>query len=229
MTSTQIPSIHEAVRHDSASRLDWRRGLLACGVAAPVLAIGTTLLATAVNPDVDPARRYLSELGGAAARTPWIFNVGVFVSGVMAGLAGVGFGMAVADLGRARIIGVLVGATFVLSGIGLTQAALYPWPDPRHLAINLALGIQLAPVMMHLGLWRRRGLPGLKGFLSAAFGLMAILTALTKHLILPSVVNDGNVGWWERAFAIVLVGWVGVASVLLDRCLRRAGTASKAA
>jgi hypothetical protein len=32
-------------------------------------------------------------------------------------------------------------------------------------------------------------------------------------------VTDANVGWWERAYAIVLVGWVAVAALVLDRSL----------
>ena len=49
---------------------------------------------------------------------------------------------------------------------------------------------------------------------------MAVLTVLTKHLVLPTLVNDANVGWWERGYAIILVGWVGVAAFVLRRRLR---------
>jgi glucan biosynthesis protein C len=46
-----------------------------------------------------------------------------------------------------------------------------------------------------------------------------VLTVLTKHLMFPGLVNDANVGWWERAYAIVLVGWVGVAAAVLQKRL----------
>lgn len=206
-----------------------RRWLLACGMAAPVLAIASTLAATAAYPGLDPARQYLSELGGRSATTPMIFNAGVFISGVMAALAGVGFGLAVAALGGARIVGGLIALLFALSGYGLTQAALYPWPDPRHLAINLALGIQLAPLLLVGGLWSRADLRRLKAFLVGVFAVMAVLTVLTKHLVLPTLVNDANVGWWERAYAIILVGWVGVAALALDRRLAREALIKKSA
>jgi len=42
---------------------------------------------------------------------------------------------------------------------------------------------------------------------------------VVPSLVLPGTVNEHNVGWWERAFAIVLVGWVGVAAFLLERRL----------
>ena len=48
---------------------------------------------------------------------------------------------------------------------------------------------------------------------------MAVLTVLTKHLVLPNLVNGDNVGWWERAYAIVLVGWGGVAAWLIEQRL----------
>ena len=199
--------------------------LLACGVAAPLLALASTLAAMASYPGFNPARQYLSELGGASARHPLIFNAGVFVAGVMAALAGAGFGLAIVALTRARVAGALTAAVFVLAGAGLAQAAVYPWPDPRHLAVNLALGIELAPLLLLWGLWPRPDLSKLKLFLALVFVAMAVLTLLTRHLVLPSLVNDANVGWWERGYAIILVGWVGVAAFALQRCLRDAPSA----
>lgn len=203
--------------------------MLACGVAAPLLALASTLLAMAAYPGFNPARQYLSELGGASASRPLIFNAGVFVAGVMAALAGGGFGLAIVALTRARLIGALTVMVFALAGYGLTQAAIFPWPDKRHLAINLALGIQLAPLLLLWGLWPRRDVRWLKWFLALAFLAMAVLTVLTKHLVFPSLVNDDNVGWWERGYAIILVGWVGVAAYLLGRRLRQESSAHKGA
>jgi glucan biosynthesis protein C len=205
------------------------RLLLACGMAAPVLAFASTLMAVAAYPNFNHARQYLSELGGATAARPAIFNAGVFAAGFLAALAGVGFGLAIAALTRARIVGALTAAVFLTAGYGLTEAAIYPWPDHRHLAINLGLGIQIAPLLLLWGLWPRRDLRGLKAFLAAVFVAMAVLTVLTKHLVLPSLVNDFNVGWWERGYAIILVGWVGVAAFVLDRCLGRDAAAAKTA
>lgn len=205
------------------------RLLLACGVAAPLLALVSTLAAVTAYPRFDPARQYLSELGGASAGAPVIFNAGVFAAGFLAALGGVGFGLAIATLTGARLIGGLTTAVFILAGGGMTRAALFPWPDPRHLAINLALGIQLAPLLLLCGLWPRRDVGGLKWFLAAAFLAMAGLTLLTKHLVIPGLVNDFNVGWWERGYAIILVGWVGIAAFLLERRLRYEPPALKTA
>ncbi|RZJ95574.1 MAG: DUF998 domain-containing protein [Brevundimonas sp.] len=197
-----------------------RRLLLAVGVAAPLLALASVCAAILTYPDFDNARQYLSELGGASASAPLIFNGGVFVCGVLAAVAGVGIGLAMMGLCGARIAGALTAVVFVLAGFGLAASTLFPWPDPRHMVINLALGIQLAPLLLLWGLHGRKDLRRLKIFLVAVIVLMAILTVITKHLVFPGTVNDANVGWWERAYAIVLVGWVGVASLLLERRLR---------
>ncbi len=203
-------------------RIDLRRLariLLAVGVAAPIVAFVSVVIAAFAYANFDHARQYLSELGGATATYPLIFNMGVLIAGVMTGVAGVGFGLAIFILTRSPVSAVLVGLLFVLAAIGLVMSSLYVWPDPRHLAINLGLGIQLAPVFLIFALRGDAETRRLKGFLAVVFALMAVLTVLTKHLVFPGTVNDFNVGYWERAFAIVLVGWVGVAAWLLGRRL----------
>lgn len=188
-------------------------------MAAPVLALLTTLLAVALFPNFDHATQFLSELGAGAARHPQVFNAGVAFAGIGAGVAGIGFGLAILALGGPRSPAALTALAFVLAAVGLVVSSLYHWPDPRHLAINLGLGIQLAPLFLLWGLARAEGVPRLRWFLAMVFVLMAVLTVITKHLVFPGTVNPQNVGWWERAFAIVLVGWVGVAAFLLERRL----------
>jgi len=196
-----------------------RRILLRIGMAAPVLALVTTLIAIALFPGFDHATQFLSELGAGAARHPQIFNAGVAVSGLGAGIAGLGFSLAILALGGPRVPAAMTALAFVLAAIGLVVSSLYHWPDPRHLAINLGLGIQLAPLFLLWGLARASGVDRLRWFLVAVFVLMAVLTVITKHLVFKGTVNPQNVGWWERAFAVVLVGWVGVAAFLLERRL----------
>lgn len=196
------------------------RRLLAFGVAAPLVALVSVGAAMAAYPGFDNSRQYLSELGGASAHAPLVFNVGVFAAGLMAAAAGLGFGLAIVALSGARILGGLTALAFGLAAVGLTVSALYPWPDSRHLIVNLGLGIQLAPLLLLAGLRRRDDLVGLKLFLAAVSLAMAVLTVLTKHLMFPALVNDANVGWWERAYAVVLVGWVGVAALVLQRRLK---------
>lgn len=201
------------------NRFRRRRFLLRIGIAAPILAYASVGVAALTWPGFDHATQYISELGGAAAPHPAIFNTGVLVSGAGAGVAGIGFALAVLALGGARISAAIIALCFGLAGVGLVLSSLYPWPDPRHLAINLGLGIQLAPLAIVWALRNIEGMGRLRIFLLVVFAAMAVLTVLTKHLIFQGLVNDNNVGWWERAFAIVLVGWTGVAAYALERRL----------
>ena len=197
-----------------------RRVLLVLGVVAPLLSTVVFLAAVAAYPGFDHATQYLSELGGATARYPLIFNAGIFIAGVMAALTGIGFGWAIMALTAARITGLITAAAFIFAGYGLSASTLYPWPDPRHMVIYLGLGIQIAPVLLLWGLRKRSDVPGLKAFLVACFVAMACLTLLTYHIVLPGTVTPENVGWWERAYAAVLIGWAGVAALLLERRVR---------
>jgi hypothetical membrane protein len=188
-------------------------------VATPLVAVGCLLLAWAAYPGFNNATQYLSELGGAKARFPIFFNLALWAAGLGGGTACVGFTLAVPALGGARWAGLAVGACFLAAGIGLIAAIVFPWPDPRHNIVQLGLGIQLAPLVLLGALWRVAGVGRLRVFLGVVAVVMLVLTVLTKHLVWPHLVNDDNVGWWERAFAIVLVGWGGVSAFLIERRL----------
>jgi len=197
-----------------------RRLLLGVGALAPALAVSAVGIAILAYPGFDNASQYLSELGGASATNPMIFNVGVFIAALMAAVAGVGFGLAIVALSEARVTGGLTAVVFVLAAIGLALACVFPWPDPRHTAINLALGIQFAPLLLLWGLRGRKDFPLFKLFLIVVVVVMAALTLTTHHMVFPGTVNDANVGWWERAYALVLVAWVGIAAYVMGRRLR---------
>ncbi|MBI1406726.1 MAG: DUF998 domain-containing protein [Caulobacter sp.] len=198
-----------------------RRILLAIGVAAPIVAFLSVVTAVLAYPGFNNATQFLSELGGATARFPLIFNGGVMISGAAAGVAGVGFGLAVVALGGSRIAAGLVTLCFGLAGVGLVISSLFVWPNPIHLFVNLGLGIILAPLFL---IWGLNGVPGmgrLKLFLIGVSMVMLALALITNHRVLYGIVNPDNVGWWERGFAIVLVGWTGIAAWVLERRLYR--------
>jgi hypothetical protein len=143
----------------------------------------------------------------------------VVFAGSAAGVAGLGFALAILALNGSRWAAGVTVLAFGLAAIGMIVAGLVPWPDPRHRLVNLALGIQLAPLCLIWGLARVRELSRLRIFLGLVFLAMAVLTVLTRHLVFKGLVNDDNVGWWERGFAIVLIGWTGVAAFALERRL----------
>lgn len=204
------------------SRYRRRRRLLWAGIAAPLLALATFVVATLTFPSFDHATQYISVLGSAAAPYPAIFNTGVLLSGIAAGFAGAGFGLALLALGGNRVAAAVTTVAFLLGAAGLILSTVWLYPDPMHAIINLGLGIQLAPAFILWGLAKVEGFRRLKIFLAAMFVAMLILTAITNYNFIPlfpGVVNATNVGLWERIYAFVLVGWVGVAAFLLERRL----------
>ncbi len=198
-----------------------RRWLLWAGIGAPLLAAVTAISAALLFPSFDHATQYISELAGPAAppASAGLFNAGVILAGIAAGFAGAGFGLTLVALGGGRIPAAVVTLAFLVGAVGLVLSGIYTWPDPRHRLINLGLFIQLAPVFLIWGLWKVEGVARLRGFLAAMLVMMVVMTVITRHLVFPGTVNDDNVGWWERAFAILLVGWVGVTAFLLERRL----------
>lgn len=196
-----------------------RRLMLAAGVWAPVVAFVAVVAATLSWPGYDQSRQYLSELGGPHALHPWLFNSMVVFAGFSAAVSGLGFALAILAVGGSRAAAAVTAAAFIIAGVGMVIAGLIPWPDPRHRIVNLGLGIQLAPLCLIWGLMQVRGTERLRWFLASVFIAMAVLTVLTKHLVFKGLVNDFNVGWWERAFALVLIGWTGVAAWALERRL----------
>lgn len=204
------------------NRFRRRRRLLQAGIAAPLLAAATFIAATLTYPDLDHATQYISVLGSMAAPYPVLFNTGILLSGIAAGLAGAGFGLALTALGGNRIAAWVTFLAFALGAAGLILSTVWLYPDPMHAIINLGLGIQLAPVFILWGLARIDGFRRLKIFLAIVFVAMLILTAITNYNFIPlfpGVVNAENVGLWERVYAFVLVGWVGVTAFLLERRL----------
>ncbi|MBP7705350.1 MAG: DUF998 domain-containing protein [Caulobacter sp.] len=199
-----------------------RRRLLWAGIAAPVLAAVTFVAAALTFPSLDHATQYISVLGSAEAPVPALFNTGVFLSGVAAGFAGLGFGLTLLAMGASRLAAGVTAFAFLLGAAGLILSTVWLYPDPMHAIINLGLGIQLAPAFILWGLAGVDGFRRLKILLAVVFVAMLILTAITNYNFIPlfpGVVNATNVGLWERLYAFVLVGWVGIAAFLLERRL----------
>jgi hypothetical membrane protein len=193
--------------------------LLRAGASSPLIAVGCILLAWAAYPGFNSATQYLSELGDARAPHPLYFNLGLVAAALGGAAAGAGFTMAVPALGGGRIPAAIVGLCFVAAAIGLVCGVVFVYPNPWHNLVQLGLGVQIAPLALLWALWSAEGLTRLRMFLTAAGAVMLVLTVVTKHLVAPDLVNSANVGWWERVYAIVLVGWGGVAAALIERRL----------
>ncbi len=207
------------------SRLGVRhqRGLLAVAVVGPLLGFLALLAAMASYPGFNQATQYLSELGDGRAPHPAIFNLSVGLVGVGAFLAGAGFYFALLGVGGRRLPATLTAVLLGLGGAGLITSAIFVYPNPLHLAVQLGFCLPFCPILIIWSLWRLPGFAALRRFLVATMVTMVALIVVCEHWIWPGLVNSVNVGWWERAEVAVLVFWVLVVAIALDRRLLRDG------
>lgn len=199
--------------------------MLAVAVVGPLLGFLVLLAAMLAYPGFNQATQYLSELGGETAKHPGIFNFAVGLTGVGAFIAGGGFYFALLGVGGRRAPAVIAAALLGLGGIGLLIGAIFVYPDPRHLAIQLGFFIPFCPIALIWSLWGVPGFTGLRRFLALLILAMIVLIVVpTRYLTpFPGLVNSANVGWWERTQVAVLVGWVAIVALVLDRRLLRDG------
>jgi hypothetical membrane protein len=186
------------------------RALLLAGVAVPVLYFGSLLLSAALTPGYSHVSQYASELGQAEAPAAGLFNGGIFLTGVAAIFGSAGLWLAARGEGGGRIWSSIAALAVALFGVGLLFGALFPMPDPRHGGFGLGMGVHLAPLALALALrplpdWRR-----LVGYLSATAILMAAF--LLPMMGVGGLVTRGNVGAFQRLYALTIFVWIGVAS-----------------
>lgn len=192
-------------------------------VAVPVLYFGTLLVAAATWPGYSHVTRYASELGGPEAPHPWVFNGGIVLLGGVCMLAGVGLFRAARRLGGRAAFGILAGVCTGLFGIAMVMGGIFPLPDPRHGAFGLGFAMILAPLFLALTLRGVAGLGALVVFLFASFVLM--LATMSVMMGVGQLVTRANVGLWQRANALAMFPWLGIAGVVLASRLRRLGDA----
>jgi hypothetical membrane protein len=200
------------------------RWLLLSGITVPVLYFGTMFVAASTWPAYSHVTRYASELGGPEAPKPWIFNYGIVVMGVVCVVAAIGFGSALTLLTRRVAPSVLAALCVALFGASMVMGGLFPMPNPLHGGFGLGFALVAAPVFMALALRGERRCTGLRALLWVSAVFMALVLAVMMGA--GRLVTRQNVGLWQRANALVMFPWLGVAAWWLRRELGRAAASS---
>ena len=178
-------------------------------VAVPILYFGTLLVAASTWTGYSHVTQYASELGSAAAPRPAIFNTGIVLMGVTTLAAALGlYGAAVAVGGR-RAWAALGAACVAAFGVSMVMGGLFPMPNPLHGAFGLGLAQVPAPLFLALAV---RGRPGLGGLVVTLFVTFVLLSGTMAVMMgVGQLVTRANVGLWQRANALVMIPWVGIA------------------
>ena len=198
--------------------------LLRLTIAVPVLYFGVMLVAAATWPGYSHVTRYVSELGGPEAPHPRIFNVGIMVMGVVCTLSSWGVLAAVRRLGGRTVPGAIAALFIALFGVAMVMGGAFPMPDPRHGAFGLGFAAVLAPLFLALAFAGRPGFGALVGLLLVNFCL--VVFTMSVMMGVGQLVTRANVGLWQRANALAMFPWIGVAGLML---VQRLGNAARAA
>lgn len=139
-----------------------RRALVWSGVTGSGIGLATTLLATFVSPTFTWTGNALSDLGAPVAATPWLFNDGIVIAGVVSlPFAWVLFGTANHNLERAGAV------TFAGAVVALALVGVFPIGTNLHAPVAIAYFLLLTLAMWLHGTGTalagevRRGLTGI--------------------------------------------------------------------
>jgi hypothetical membrane protein len=200
-------------------------GLLKFGIVVPVIYFGTLILVPLLlYPGYSHRTQYASELGAAAAPHPAVFNFAIVAAGLSAILGGIGIAVALRRIYGSKVAGTLAGVAISLWGVAIVMAGLFPMPNELHNAFGLAMILQLAPLFALIAVWKAEDVAWLKWLLAVVFlvsgGLFAIMMGI------GGMVRVADVGYWQRAYAVSSILWVGVLALALHSRLRAAPPAS---
>ena len=204
--------------------MSFARLLLPLGIAVPVLYFGRLLVAAATWPGYSHVTRYASELGGPEAPQPWIFNRGIITMGVVCVLAAIGFGAALREASGRAGLAIAAGVGLALFGVSMVMGGMFPMPDMRHGAFGLAFAVVPVPLLAAIALQPEPRWKGLVLFLWVSFVLMSAVLAVMMGV--GGLVTRANVGLWQRANALCMFPWIGVAAAWLGRGLARGSSAA---
>lgn len=186
---------------------------LRIGVIVPFLYFGTVILSALTYPNYSHVRQYASELGSANARYPYIFNVGIVLTGLATLVSLTGFRTALRTLRSNETTTWLFLVSLAAFGIGMVMGGLFPMPDPRHGAFGVGFGVHAASALLAALLWRTRT--------SRPLRIYFVMTAVAGVLMLAimmgvgSFVTRANVGAFQRLYALANIPWIGIASYAL--------------
>ena len=188
-------------------------------VAVPILYFGTILVAAATWPSYSHVTQYVSELGGPEAPKPMIFNIGIMLMGVVCAVSAAGVFGAVRKLGGRVVPGAIAAICIACFGVAMLMGGMFPMPIPLHGGFGLVFAGVFAPLLLGIAFAGRPGFGGFATFLFVSFAF--VLFTISVMMGVGHLVTRANVGLWQRANALAMFPWLGIAGFVLARRLDR--------
>jgi hypothetical protein len=192
---------------------------LSLGMMVPIVYFGMQIVAASFYPGYNFLSQTASDLGSNQFVYASIFNVGIFVLGVVTLIAAFGFLRALLRLDTHPILAWLIGLAVAANGISSLWAAYYPLPDPRHGAQPPFLMIAiLIPVLLAAALWKRHDTRALKVYLIASVLLIIAMIPFVSGM--AGVDMRVYRGLVQRVFALALFPAIGIGAYFLTKYVK---------
>jgi hypothetical membrane protein len=193
-----------------------RIGLASAGLM-PIIYFATQLIAAPFYSGYSFTHQYASELGTSVCREPWIFNIGIILTGTAAIVAAFGLFQTFRTITNLRVCS-LMALAVAYSGFAAIKSGVYPIPDPRHATVQFGLTAPLLmPLLMLIGTWGKDHLQGLRTYLLFSVALLVPVAIFLKGSSTTTWLAKGTL---QRLLALgtyVPVGVVGFYFLLNDR------------
>ena len=152
---------------------------LLAATAVPIMYWGTQIVAAPYYTNYSFSNHSVSMLGTQLSRHPWIFNVGIMLTGFVALAAAFGLYRVFREKTN-LLISALIGLAVACVGILTMKAGMFPMPDPYHNSWGLLQKFTIiTPHLMLIGLWRQRDSRDLRIYLVVSILFLLFLDPLS--------------------------------------------------
>ena len=164
------------------------------GILAPIVALGSIILAILTHPWFSFSENAISDLGAIDVEKNYILNYGLVISGILATIYSIGlYGEQRSDLGR---FGSLL---FLIASLFLTMIGVFPEGTPLHFPISVSFFILMYVSILLIGISTYDS-----EFIF--FTLLIFLFGVEGSLI--SLLEYGSVGIAELISIITFTIWI---------------------
>ena len=187
------------------NKLTRERILLWLGICIPFIYFINLIVLAALYPGYSHMSNWVSDLGRIEAPHHKIFNLVIFLSGILYLLTGLGFFYSVNRITGRKVQAIFIGVFIAVFGINYFFGAFYPLPDPRHGGYGIGLLHFFSPLLLAWAFWRLPDSRVFTIFQLLYFILILIFTVIPLEVW--GVFNETNLGIFQRIQSVIIFAW----------------------